>query len=156
MFNTLLNTPGVSFYAIPAAWISVFLPFFQKRNMLVNLKHMHYDNVVPRRNADAFKRDTVLPKEFVATCAKLEGAHQNGLETFPVFVAAVLAGNVASLDTRTLNIASISYVLARLAYNYAYVNAKTDGQGFARTGAWVTSLGICFYVLVKAGKALRP
>ncbi|KZV97393.1 hypothetical protein EXIGLDRAFT_764515 [Exidia glandulosa HHB12029] len=155
MLDALLNTPGLSLYAIPAAWISAFIPFFQRTQMLKNLKHMHYDNVVPRTNADTLRRDPALPKEFVATCAKLEGAHQNGLETFPLFVAAALAGNVAGLETRTLNIASISFVLARLAYNYAYVTAKTDGQGVARSLAWMTSQ-VCFYVLVKSGNALRP
>ncbi|KZV97392.1 hypothetical protein EXIGLDRAFT_731093 [Exidia glandulosa HHB12029] len=151
--DALLSMPGLSMYSIPAAWLSLFLPFNQRFGMITN--RIGYNNVTPRHNAAALKTDPTLPKDFVEKCAKLEGAHQNGLETFPVWVAAVLAGNFAGLETQTMNTASIAFVVSRFAYNYIYVNGKTNSQGYVRTGTWATSIGICMWVLVKAGNKLR-
>ncbi|KZV97397.1 hypothetical protein EXIGLDRAFT_764518 [Exidia glandulosa HHB12029] len=151
----LLSTPGLSLYSIPAAWVSLWLPINQRFAMILFKTQAGYNNVIPRTNAERLQNDPTVPKDFVETCAKLEGAHKNGLETFPLWVAAVLAGNFAGVETETLNKASAAFVFSRFLYNYIYVNSSTNAQGYTRTGTWATSIGICMYVLVKAGNKLR-
>ncbi|EJD36088.1 hypothetical protein AURDEDRAFT_188477 [Auricularia subglabra TFB-10046 SS5] len=151
--SALLSTPGLSLYAIPAAWVTAWLPFNQRFGMILN--RIGYDNVTPRRIQGQLQSDASLPKDFIDKCAKLDGAHKNGNEVLPLWIAAVITGNFAGLDTEILNGASLAFVGTRFLYNYLYVNGKTNAQGYMRTGAWGTSIGICMYVLIKAANKVR-
>jgi hypothetical protein len=60
---------------------------------------------------------------------RAEGAQQNGFENIGLFAAAVVAGNIAKLDNRTLNMLSGTYVASRLLYNYIYLTNDTESKG---------------------------
>jgi uncharacterized MAPEG superfamily protein len=75
------------------------------------------------------------------TIIRAEGAQQNGFENVGLFASAVVAGNIAGLDNRTLNILSSGYLASRAVYNYIYINNKTEAAGechFLKSSKWAS------------------
>jgi uncharacterized MAPEG superfamily protein len=71
--------------------------------------------------------------------AKLEGwgaraaaAHQNAVEAFGPFAAAVVVAHLAGLDPRRATLLSVTFVVSRVLYNIAYL-ANLD---YLRTAIW--------------------
>ncbi|KAL4248320.1 Membrane associated eicosanoid/glutathione metabolism-like domain superfamily protein [Pleurotus pulmonarius] len=148
-----LSTPGLSLYSIPAAWFCAFYPNTLK--FLVIDKTVGYDNTNPRSNLAKSKGSDKLKPDVVAKLQRMEGAHQNGNEAFPLWAAAVITGNMVGLDHCTLNICSIAYIGLRLLYNYIYINHNSFMKGSARSIVFFTALPIPLWLLVKsAGKGL--
>ncbi|HEX4180305.1 MAG TPA: MAPEG family protein [Caulobacteraceae bacterium] len=89
--------------------------------------HREYDNGDPR-NPDFYK-DPLR--------ARVLGAHQNGIETFPLFAAAVLLAEFRAAPQAWVDMLGASFILIRLAYVLAYLGDKSTlrsilwGLGFA-------------------------
>lgn len=64
-----------------------------------------------------------------ATIIRAEGAQQNGFENIGLFAAAVVAGNIAKLDSGLLNALTGGYLLSRAVYNVVYIGGTTDALG---------------------------
>jgi uncharacterized MAPEG superfamily protein len=115
-----------------------------------------------------------IPAECFARYERAEAAHLNGMENAPFFVGAVLAGNMAGVNTRTysfrnltfrllrsasgtMNIASGSYVALRVLYTVLYVNIGSQKLSYFRSLTWGASVASLMWLYVKAGKvwALR-
>jgi len=85
----------------------------------------------------------------------MQGAHENAAEINPFWIGAVLAGNLAGMDNRTLNIATFAFVALRLTYNYVYINQKSRQDSFIRTFVWLAGMAIPMTLFVLAGNKLR-
>ena len=85
-------------------------------------------NVYPRD--DLSKAN--LPPTDLARLKRQEAAHKNGLENFPLFVAAMIVGNEAGLEAGTLNFVGVGYVVSRCVYSWLYVNVTTEKKSLAR------------------------
>lgn len=90
--------------------------------------------------------DNARPRDYMA---KLEGARQraywavqNGHETFPLFVAAVLLAERAGAAQPTVNLLAIGFVGCRLVYGLLYV----INQATLRSLVWAGSI-ICIVSL---------
>ncbi len=86
--------------------------------------------------------DNAKPREYMA---QLEGARkraswavQNGYETYPLFVAAVLLAERAGVMQSTVNLLAIGFVVCRLLYGALYMLDKAT----LRSLVWVASM-IC-------------
>ncbi|KAJ3509739.1 hypothetical protein NLJ89_g5058 [Agrocybe chaxingu] len=110
--------------------------------------------IAPRMTAANLAKNKDLSPEFVAKAARMEAAHQNGLESLPLFGLAVIAGNVAGLDNTTLNIAAGSYLVTRMIFNYVYFIQQTKRMAALRSLTWIASLTFPFYILVKSAQVL--
>ncbi|GLB42189.1 putative MAPEG family protein [Lyophyllum shimeji] len=64
--------------------------------------------------------------------ARSEASHLNGLETFPSWSIANLAGDFAKIDHRKLNILSLSFIGLRILYNAIYAKQPTRLHGAIR------------------------
>lgn len=64
-----------------------------------------------------------------AKIARTEAAQMNGFENLGFFAAAVVMGNVAKLDNKTLNTLSAAYLASRMLYNFVYINGTSDALG---------------------------
>ncbi|KIJ62115.1 hypothetical protein HYDPIDRAFT_42149 [Hydnomerulius pinastri MD-312] len=146
-FSPLFEHPGLALYSIPAFWALVYFPAILK-NATIG-RSVGYDNVSPRGNV-ARVRDP----DTAALVKRMEGAHLNGLETLPLWIAAVLAGTVARVDTCTMNVSTIAFIGLRTLYIYCYLTQKTQLQSALRTLAWLGSTGVALRLLVKAAGAL--
>ncbi|KAJ7701554.1 hypothetical protein B0H17DRAFT_1157745 [Mycena rosella] len=124
-----LSTP-LSLYSIPAVWLTAFLPATMKTMLIEKVKG--YNNLEPRPTTSRIATDRAIPPAVAARILRMEGAHLNGYENFPIWIAAVLAGNMAGLDARTLNVVSLLYVAGRITYNFVYFNQATEFQSWVR------------------------
>lgn len=82
--------------------------------------------------------------------ARLQGAHQNGLESFPQWAAAVILAQVAGVDNTTLNAATTVYLGARLAYTYVYATNTTRTKAMLRSTLWMIGVGATVWLMTAA------
>ncbi|KAJ7153547.1 hypothetical protein C8R43DRAFT_1002468 [Mycena crocata] len=142
-----LSTP-LSLYSIPAVWLTAFLPVTMKTMLIQKVKG--YNNLEPRATTSRIGTDKGLPPAIAARILRMEGAHLNGYENFPIWVAAVLAGNIAGLDSYTLNVVSLFYIAGRITYNYIYFNQATEFQSWVRSGVYFSTLSLPMYIIFKS------
>ncbi|KAF8192640.1 hypothetical protein K438DRAFT_853076 [Mycena galopus ATCC 62051] len=145
--SAMLSSP-LSMYSIPAVWLTAFLPATMK--IILIQKTRGYPNLAPRQATSQVTTDKGIPPAVAARILRMEGAHLNGYENFPIWIAAVLAGNIARLDNYTLNVVSLLYIGGRITYNYIYFNQATEFQSWLRTGVYFGTLSLPMYVLFKA------
>ncbi|KAJ6630099.1 hypothetical protein B0H10DRAFT_1984961 [Mycena sp. CBHHK59/15] len=141
------STP-LSLYSIPAVWLTAFLPGTLKFLLVERVKG--YNNLEPRGNTSRIVEDRAISPAVAARIKRMEGAHLNGYENFPIWIAAILAANFAGLDNRTLNVVSLSYICGRTMYNYIYFNQATEFQSWVRTAVYFGTLSLPMYLLFKS------
>ncbi|KAK5119557.1 hypothetical protein LTR85_007385 [Meristemomyces frigidus] len=56
---------------------------------------------------------------------RIESAHANSVEHFPMFVGAMIWAHVAGLPTTEINASALAYTVARVAYAAAYILVET-------------------------------
>ncbi|KAF8814704.1 hypothetical protein BYT27DRAFT_7205670 [Phlegmacium glaucopus] len=138
----------LSLYSIPVVWFTAFYPATWK--FLTIDKAIGYNNVQPRLNITKVANNKNISPDLAARIQRMEGAHLNGNEAFPLWVAAVLAGNYAGLESRWLNTMSASYVVLRLLFNHVYINHEKPSTSWLRTLVFFAGLSIPMTILVKA------
>ena|SRR5579859_4097232 len=121
-----VNAPNYSIYTIPLAYLLVSA--VSPRGVLMSLGLGH--NVYPREDID--KAAAQLPPAEAAKIKRREAAHKNGHENFPLFAAAMIVGNDAGLDSGTLNLLGVGYLICRGVYTWCYVNLDTERKSWAR------------------------
>ncbi|OAX38776.1 hypothetical protein K503DRAFT_134303 [Rhizopogon vinicolor AM-OR11-026] len=142
----LLSDSRLALLSIPAVWVLNLAPALL-RNATIRMS-MGWDNVNPRSNIDR-----VTDKELAARAKRMDGAHQNALESFPLWSAAVLAATIAKVDTRTVNSAAIAFFCLRALYTMIYIIQKTNAQGSLRTAVWFAACIVTLRLLFQAAKA---
>ncbi|KAF7312890.1 hypothetical protein MKEN_00973400 [Mycena kentingensis (nom. inval.)] len=135
----------LSFFSIPAVWVTAFVPVILKSYTIVKVKG--FNNVQPRGNVARVKEDKSIPVDVAARIERMEGAHMNGNEAFPLWAAAVLAANYAGLPNHTVNSIAIAYFFARVFYNIIYITSSTRAMGSLRSLTWFSSLALPMYLL---------
>ncbi|KIM86126.1 hypothetical protein PILCRDRAFT_816663 [Piloderma croceum F 1598] len=146
-----LMSKNLSLLSIPAVWLTVAFPVALKNITLQNTKGFKFDNVQPRENASRLASAENIPKDLPARIRRMEGAHVNGNENLPLWIGAVLAGNLVGLEHATLNKVAIFYIVGRSLYNYVYINHTTGPQSVLRTAIWWITFSGPMYLLIKAG-----
>jgi uncharacterized MAPEG superfamily protein len=73
-----------------------------------------YDNAKPRD--PAFYQDAIR--------ARALGAHQNGIEAFPFFAAAVLLAEFRSAPQNLINELAVLFLIVRIAYVLTYIGNR--------------------------------
>lgn len=85
-----------------------------------------YDNARPRESMAKFE----------GRQARAVAAHANSFEAFPFFAAVVLLAAITHADPVAVNVLSVLFIVARLAYIAAYLNDKP----LLRSVVWVIGL----------------
>ncbi|PFH49325.1 hypothetical protein AMATHDRAFT_147870 [Amanita thiersii Skay4041] len=120
----------LSLYSIPVVWFTTWYPHAWA---LINIQNsIGFTNVQPRNNVARLKENKSLSPQFVARVERMEGAHANGNEILPMWVAGVMAGNMAGLDNTTLNKHALTFIALRLFFNYTYINQGSELRGWFR------------------------
>lgn len=65
-----------------------------------------------------------------------EGAHANAMDNYALFVAAMVLGTVAGVESSSINAVGLSYSFARLVYGFLYVLGEGLGVSYGRSLAW--------------------
>lgn len=75
--------------------------------------------------------------------------------TPPVFIGALLAGNLAHLAPSTLNAFAAFYLASRVAYNLLYINVTNQALSFLRSASFLAGVVSLMTLFVKSGNALN-
>jgi uncharacterized MAPEG superfamily protein len=124
IFN--VNARNYSIYTIPAAWIltQAVSPRAILRSLGIG------SNTCPRD--DLSKASAQLPPSEAAKIKRREAAHKNGFENFPLFAAAIIVGNEAGMDSGTLNLIGLGYLITRGVYSWLYTNITSEKKSYLR------------------------
>src|SRR5215470_12444982 len=98
-----------------------------------------YDNSRPRD--PAFYTDAIR--------ARALGAHQNGIEAFPFFAAAVLLAEFRAAPQNLINELAVLFVIVRIAYVLTYVGNRPRLRSILWNIGFVINVAIFFLPLLK-------
>ena len=99
-----------------------------------------YDNSKPRD--PAFYQDAIR--------ARALGAHQNGIEAFPFFAAAVLLAEFRAAPQSLINELAVLFVIVRIAYVLTYVGNRPRLRSILWNIGFVINVAIFFLPLIRA------
>ncbi|GBB84421.1 hypothetical protein RclHR1_01100013 [Rhizophagus clarus] len=142
-------TVNYSLYSLPAAVLVAYYPYYYK-GYLVAKQTGNWNNISPRDNLNKAERQ--MTQDIWRKAKRCEAAHQNGLETFPIFATAVIAANITGVPTSTVNALSTSYIVSRIIYNSIYINNESTRLANFRTLVWAASMGISFSLYILAAR----
>lgn len=149
------TTANYSIYAIPLYYLITLYPHIYAVGLIKKAtNNAKWDNTNPRSTKWSTKLASSVPAAVYAKFERGEAAHKNGMENAPLFIAAVLAGNMAGMDVAGLNAFAGLYVLSRLAYTLLYVNTESLSRSYARSLVWVAGTAGCLVQLVRAGNKM--
>ena len=141
------TSPNYSFQIIAGAYAFSFLP--HSYYLIKSMSTGSFSNINPRTNLDVLK--PIVSASTFSKLAKARGCHFNALEGFPLFAAAMIAGNMAGVPSREMNVLGAEYLGVRLLYNVMYMAARNEAASYLRSGVYAWSVGIPMYLLIKAG-----
>jgi len=98
-----------------------------------------YDNSKPRD--PAFYEDALR--------ARALGAHQNGIEAFPFFAAAVLLAEYRGAPQNLINELAVLFVIVRIAYVLTYVGNRPRLRSILWNIGFVINVAIFFLPLLR-------
>jgi uncharacterized MAPEG superfamily protein len=98
-----------------------------------------YDNSRPRD--PAFYEDAIR--------ARALGAHQNGIEAFPFFAAAVLLAEFRGAPQNLINELAVLFVIVRIAYVLTYVGNRPRLRSILWNTGFVINIAIFFLPLLR-------
>ena len=99
----------------------------------------HFDNSKPRD--PAFYEDAIR--------ARALGAHQNGIEAFPFFAAAVLLAEFRAAPQSLINELAVLFVIVRIAYVLTYVGNRPRLRSILWNIGFVINVAIFFLPLIR-------
>jgi uncharacterized MAPEG superfamily protein len=147
-------TTNLSFFAVPVFWLLTMLPHTYAVLIVASTNNGRWNNASPRSSTwdETLRKST--PKEIYARYERAEAAHKNGMENLPIFIGAILAGNFANLETRTLNLFVVLFLLLRILYVIFYISISSVRLSYLRSTVWFVGAALCMGIFVKAGLAL--
>lgn len=156
--SSLFSRYDLSVLSIPAYFILAMIPHGWAISVASQGKINTWDNRNPRNTDLKVKLKARLPAEIYAKYERLEACHANSMESFPLFTAAVVLGNIAGLKEDEMTSFAAYFLAFRVAYMLVYATHKTQGPTALRTGIWYVGVGLCFKMIIQAAKALgeRP
>jgi uncharacterized MAPEG superfamily protein len=98
-----------------------------------------YDNAKPR---DPGFYDAPLR-------ARALGAHQNGIEAFPFFAAAVLLAEFRAAPQNLINELAVLFLIVRVAYVFTYIGGRPRLRSILWNVGFVINVGIFFLPMLR-------
>jgi uncharacterized MAPEG superfamily protein len=109
--------------------------------------------IVPAKWANAKQYDNARPRDPAfyqdGLRSRALGAHQNGIEAFPFFAAAVLLAEFRGAPQNLINELSILFVIVRLAYVLTYVGDRPSLRSILWTLGFLITAAIFFLPLLR-------
>ena len=98
-----------------------------------------YDNSKPRN--PAFYQDAIRTRAL--------GAHQNGIEAFPFFAAAVLLAEFRAAPQNLINELAVLFLIVRIAYVFTYLGNRPRLRSILWNIGFVINIAIFFLPLIR-------
>jgi uncharacterized MAPEG superfamily protein len=103
------------------------------------IRFRRYDNARPRD--PAFYDDPLA--------ARALGAHQNGIEAFPFFAAAVLLAEFRNSPQNLINELAVLFLIVRIAYVFTYLGDRPTLRSILWSVGFAINLAIFFMPLLR-------
>lgn len=139
------------FDAVVIAAVLPFLPHLVKAFIAHGKLPKGYDLRNPRASVAAAADNT----ETGRLISRLQGAHQNGLEAFPMFAAAVLMAHAAGVPTERASLAATLFIYARLGYTVVYGLNTNARLAYLRSTLWMVGVGCTLWLSTSAAALAR-
>ncbi|KAG8988690.1 hypothetical protein FRB94_002999 [Tulasnella sp. JGI-2019a] len=150
--NIRIDSP-LSLYSIPVLYVVALYPQYVK-GFLMKAALGGYPNTNPRGNIEKCRKKGIS-EDIIKKMERAQGAHTNGLETWPVFAISILAANVAGVDHRTTNLFAGGIVVLRIIYNWLYINGTTGRIASLRSLNWTVTMIASLVLVVKAANGFK-
>ena len=124
-----------------AEW-SVFLSLMLYLLSIAPVKWLRvgrFDNSKPRD--PAFYEDPIA--------ARALGAHQNGIESFPFFAAAVLLAEFRACPQNLINELAVLFVIVRIAYVFTYIGNRPTLRSILWSIGLAINIAIFFMPVIR-------
>lgn len=151
---SFFDTYNPSILSIPAYFVLAMIPHGWAIKVASQGRISTWDNRNPRNTDLKAKLKARLPAETYAKYERLEACHANSIESFPLFTAAIVLGNIAGLKKAELTSFAAWFLVVRITYMAVYASHKTQGLAALRTGIWYVGVGLCFKAIIQAAKAM--
>ena len=102
--------------------------------------HRRFDNAKPRD--PAFYQDPIR--------ARALGAHQNGIEAFPFFAAAVLLAEFRQAPQHYIDELAVLFLIVRIAYVFTYLGNRPTLRSILWSLGFAINIAIFFLPAVRA------
>jgi len=146
--------PNLSVLAIPVYYILTLYPHQAALATILAANNKKWNNANPKSTSwDATLRASI-PADIYARYERCEAAHRNGMENLPLFIGAVVLGNMARLSTTALNAFAMGYLLLRGVYRVLYMRTTSVKRSYWRTAVWSVGTAWALGVVCWAGFAL--
>eukprot|EP00002_Diphylleia_rotans_P034020 TRINITY_DN7280_c0_g1_i1.p1 TRINITY_DN7280_c0_g1~~TRINITY_DN7280_c0_g1_i1.p1 ORF type:complete len:142 (-),score=31.55 TRINITY_DN7280_c0_g1_i1:28-453(-) len=132
--------------SIPAALGLTYAPHFYKAFLISRVRK--YDNVEPRMMYDS----EFMKSPAAAPIRRAKAAHENGLENFPSFAAAILVTRLAGVPTGQIEPLAKAYLVCRALFNLFYIMGDSEKISFLRSLSFIAGLGITLRLMLLAAK----
>jgi uncharacterized MAPEG superfamily protein len=99
-------------WTIVYAWAIAFAPHAIKIGVLGSGGYK-WDNKIGRHNMAKDPKNLRAPPNVVARAQRADAAHQNGMESFPLFAAATLAATYAGVESGNVKKLTNAYLVLR-------------------------------------------
>jgi uncharacterized MAPEG superfamily protein len=86
--------------------------------------------------------------------ARALGAHQNGMEAFPLFAVAVLLAEFHTAPQRLIDELAVLFLIVRLAYVFTYVGNRATLRSILWTVGFAITVAIFFMPLISGYLAI--
>jgi uncharacterized MAPEG superfamily protein len=126
---------NVSYACVLAAYAALFVPKLPLAHAQ-SRESGGYDNNHPRIQQD----------KLMGFGSRALAAHLNGLESFPLFAAAVIMANAAHADVAMVNRLAIAHVVLRVLYSFLYM----ANIAVARSAVWGLATSASLWLMVLA------
>ena len=160
----MLFTPPSAYTSLSLCFVLAYVPHLVKA-IVVNKKLTKESANTSSKDADNKKSSLRLydlrwPRLAVSAAidssqegrliSRLDAAHYNALENYPLLVAAVLGALFAGVDSSQVQLHAFGYFCLRIVYTVLYaINVQTR-TALARSLVWILSLIILFHLLFLA------
>ncbi|KAG0304896.1 hypothetical protein BGZ98_004861 [Dissophora globulifera] len=136
--------------SMPLAAGLAYVPHVIRALIVIN-STKQWNNVNPRGQIE--KVEGRMSKAASAMAKRAEGAHNNGIETLPIFYGAVLAALHAGVAKDTVSFYAGFFLASRALYNIVYIFNTSRILAFARTGIWGSGIFACLKLFLAAAAA---
>lgn len=86
---------------------------------------------------------------------RIESCHANSIESFPLFVGAMIWAHVAGLENSVINRSALVYTVVRVVYAINYVVVEREAWSRLRGLMWWTGNVVCCRLFWLGGKAIN-
>ncbi|KAF9083715.1 hypothetical protein BGX29_011150 [Mortierella sp. GBA35] len=147
-----MSSANTALLALPAAAALAYAPHCI-RAFIVLAQTKRWNNVNPRGQLD--RAEGKMTKAAWLMAKRAESAHNNGIETLPIFYGAVLAALHAGVAKDTVNYWSTFFVASRFLYNVVYIFNTNQLSALARTTIWSAGIFSCVKLFLAAAAAAK-